>query len=47
VLDGDEQVIREHTEGVCTRRSRWWKIGRSINGLFMARNAASTRVSSM
>jgi hypothetical protein len=21
----------------------WWKMGRSISGLFMARNAASTR----
>jgi hypothetical protein len=47
-LNTDQQVVGQHTQKdvSLTRRSKWWKMGRSHRGLFIARKAASTRLSS-
>jgi hypothetical protein len=47
LLDGDQQVIGQNTQKDVSLDALWsrWKIGRSLSGLFMSRNASSTRVS--
>lgn len=49
LLDGDQQGVGQHADedGLCLGYSNRWNIGCSISELFIARNAASTRVRGM
>jgi len=50
LLDGHQQMVGQDTEKdmrLACAFSKWWKMGRSSSGLFIARKAASTRVSKM